>query len=159
MAELESILARLVFRQVTFVIIGGYAAVAHGCTLLTMDVDICCDLECGNLMKIQAAVGDLHPVHRMTAQRLPLKLTTETCAGLRNLYLDTDLGQLDCIGHVKGIGDFQQVLELSEEIELPSGRCKVLTLDGIIQAKEALDRPRDHEAVLQLKAIRERRSR
>ncbi len=159
MAELETILARLISHQVAFVIIGGYAAVAHGCTLLTVDIDICCDLESGNLMKIQAAVGDLHPAHRMTSQRLPLHLTAETCTGLRNLYLDTDLGQLDCIGHVKGIGDFPQVLELSEEIELPFGRCRVLTLDGVIQSKEALDRPRDRETVLQLKAIRERRFR
>jgi hypothetical protein len=108
----------------------------------------------GRIVRFVSAV-----IWSVTSQRLPLQLTPETCAGLWNLYLDTDLGQLDCIGHVKGIGDFQQALELSEEIELPFGRCRVLTLNGIIQEKEALDRPRDHEAVLQLKAIRERRSR
>jgi hypothetical protein len=33
--------------------------------------------------------------------------------------------------------------------------CHLLSLDALIRAKEALGRPRDQQAVLQLKAIRE----
>lgn len=156
MADLESILSRLVRHDVSFVIVGGYAAVAHGCTLVTMDVDICCDMTPANLMKLQGALADIHPTHRMTPDALALELTEEKAADIKNLYLRTDEGQVDCIGEVKGLGGYRDVLEHSEEIDLPFGKCRILTLDGIIRAKKAMDRPRDHETVLQLESIRER---
>ncbi len=156
MHELKSLLERLIRHQVDFVVVGGYAAVAHGSTLVTMDVDVCCDFTVENLLKLQDAICDLRPVHRMTPKRLPLALTARSCKGLKNLYLDTDEGQLDCLGAVLGIGDFPEVKRRSVEIELPFGRCLLLSLDALIEAKEAMGRPRDKESVLQLKAIRER---
>ena len=156
MPDLENILSRLVKHDVKFVIVGGYAAAAHGCTLVTMDADICCDMSVANLTRLQEALADIGPVHRMTPQRAPLALTREKAKGIKNLYLHTDEGQLDCLGEVKGIGDYEEVLRQSEEVELPSGKCRVLTLDGIIRAKKAMDRPRDRETVLQLEAVRER---
>ena len=156
MRDLNSLLERLVRHQVDFVVVGGYAAVAHGSTLVTMDVDICCDFSAGNILRLQDAVRDLHPVHRMTPKRLPLALTARSCEGLKNLYLDTDDGQLDCLGAVMGIGDFSEVKRRSVEIELPFGRCRILTLDALIEAKKAMGRPRDEETVLQLTAIAER---
>ena len=39
--------------------IGGFAAVAHGVTLLTQDVDVCCRLGVDNLLRIQRALADL----------------------------------------------------------------------------------------------------
>lgn len=155
MDDLSSLLARLIQNQVDFVIVGGYAAVAHGCSLVTMDVDICCDFSAPNLMRLQHALADAHPIHRLTPQRLPLNLIPETCSGLKNLYLDTDLGQLDCLNSVLGIGAFSIVRQRSVVIDLPWGPCRILSLDALIEAKQALDRPRDQEAVLQLSAIRE----
>lgn len=94
----------------------------------------------------------------MTPQRLPLALTPSSCPGLKNLYLDTDHGQLDCLGTVLGIGDFPEVKRRSVEVELPFGRCRILALDALIEAKTAMGRPRDREAVLQLSAIREQQA-
>lgn len=158
MRDLEGLLARLIRNGVDFVIVGGFAAVAHGVTLLTQDIDICCDFSPANLMKLQQAVADLHPVHRMTPARIPLQLTPASCAGLKNLYLDTDLGQLDCLGRIAGVGGFREVLDASVEIELGDGRCRILSLDALIRAKDAMSRPRDREAADQLRAIRSRRS-
>ena len=159
MRDLNSLLERLVRHQVDFVVVGGYAAVAHGSTLVTMDVDICCDFTARNLLKLQDAVHDLSPVHRMTPKRQPLVLTARSCRGLKNLYLDTDDGQLDCLGSVLGVGDFAEVKRRSVEIELPFGRCRLLAIDALIEAKEAMGRPHDKESVLQLKAIQERQAR
>jgi hypothetical protein len=159
MHDLNSLLARLIRHEVDFVIVGGYAAVAHGSTLVTMDVDICCDFSPANLLRLQAALRDLHPVHRMTPKRLPLVLTARSCASLKNLYLDTDGGQLDCLSAVLGIGDFNAVKRRSVEIGLPFGHCHLLAIDALIEAKEAMGRPRDKESVLQLKALRERQTR
>jgi len=54
------------------------------------------------------------------------------------------------------VGDFAEVKRHSVEIQLPAGACRVLSLDALIRSKEAMGRPRDREALLQLKAIRER---
>ena len=102
MADFESLLKRLIQHHVDFVIVGGYAAVAHGISYLTQDIDVCCSFEPANLLRLQQALADLHPVHRMTPQRIPLELTLESCQNLKNLYLDTDLGQLDCLGSISG---------------------------------------------------------
>ena len=61
-------------------------------------------------------------------------------------------------GNVKGIGSIAAVEKASEEVETQAGTCRILTLDGIIAAKRAMNRDRDRQAVLQLEAIRERRA-
>jgi predicted nucleotidyltransferase len=154
MADFESLLTRLSERHVDFVIVGGFAAMAHGSSLLTQDVDICCRFAPDNLMRLQEALADLHPVHRMTPNRLPLRLTSEICEGLKDLYIETDLGQLDCLGEVAGAGDFEQVKAHSVEIQLGTVTCRVLSLDALIAAKAAMGRPRDREVVRQLRAIK-----
>ena len=156
MANFENLLARLIEHRVESVLIGDFAATAYGSTLLTQDLDVCLRFSPDNLMRLQEALADLHPVHRMMPQRLPLRLTPETCRDLEDLYLDTDLGQLDCLGTIQGVGDFDQVEEHSVQVNLPAGLCHTLSLDALIQSKETMGRPRDRESVLQLKAIRVR---
>ena len=156
MPDLESLLNRLIQREVEFVLVGGFAAVAHGVSLPTQDIDVCCRFTAENLLKLQEAIADLHPVHRMVPSRPPLQLTVETCAGLRNLYLDTDWGQLDCLGEILGLGPYEEVAAHSISVELARGRCRILTIDALIRAKDAMGRQRDREAALQLRAIRER---
>jgi hypothetical protein len=156
LSNLEALLKRLLDQHVEFVIVGGYAVMAHGVPLLTQDVDICCRFNADNLLRLQAAVADLHPAHRMTPQKLPLTLTRESCAGLKNLYLRTDLGVIDCLGEVSGLGDFDAVLRESVTLQLDMGDCRVLSLDALIRAKEAMNRPRDREAIIELRAIKAR---
>lgn len=147
------LLERLVRAEVQFVLIGGYACIVHGGTLTTEDIDICCDFTPENLLCLQRAVNDLNPVHRMTPKRIPLSLTAENCQNLKNLYLDTDLGQLDCISEVKGLGNFDQVNQMCQTIEAEGIQLKVLNRDALIQSKKTMGRPRDHEAIRQLEAI------
>jgi len=40
--DLESLLGRLIRGDVEFVVVGGFAAVAHGASLLTQDLEVCC---------------------------------------------------------------------------------------------------------------------
>src|SRR5580692_11301348 len=108
MQNLSELTKRLITAQVEFVLVGGFAAVAHGVTLVTRDVDICCRFGESNLMRIQSAFADLHPVHRSRPD-LPLQLSPEQCSMLKNLYLKTDLGVVDCLGEVLGIGNYEEV--------------------------------------------------
>ena len=155
MQDLSELTRRLVEAQVEFVLIGGFAAVAHGATLVTRDVDICCRFSEANLMRIQTAFADLHPAHRSRPD-LPLALTPEQCTRLNSLYLKTDLGIVDCLGEVLGVGDFEAVLHQSVELELPFGNCKILSLEALISSKEAMNREHDWITVRQLREIKRR---
>ena len=156
MPELESLLDRLIQGRVQFSVVGGFAAMAHGVTLLTQDIDICLQLTKENLFRLQEALAGLEPVHRMTPQRLPLQITEENASVIKNLYLDTVFGQLDCLGEVKGLGDFDVVLSFSQQVNLAYGQCWLLGIDGLIRAKEAMGRPHDQLTILQLRAIQRR---
>ena len=148
------LLSKLNRCQVRFVVIGGFAGVAHGATAVTQDIDICCEFTSENLLRLQEALAEFHPVHRMTPGRVKLQLTEQNCKDYKNLYLDTDLGQLDCIGYVKGVGDFEKCWQASRMVEAEHERFHVLTIEALIQAKKAMNRPRDKETVIQLEAIR-----
>lgn len=157
MNNLATMLATLTQGDVEFVLVGGYAAVTHGVSLVTQDVDICCRFSKENLLRLQTTLAGLHPRHRMTPQKLPLELSDELCARLKNLYLETDLCVLACLSAVAGVGEFDAVLAHSVAVAFPGGKFRVLDLDGLINAKEAMNRPHDRLTVTQLRAIRERR--
>ena len=157
MQNLSELVRRLIASQVEFVLVGGFAAVAHGVTLVTRDIDVCCRFSVPNLMRIQKAFADLHPSHRSRPD-LPLELTPEQCANLKNLYVNTDLGIVDCLGEVLGVGGFDEVAKQSVEIELPSGNCRVLDIDALIRAKVAMNRDHDRITVKQLREIKNRTS-
>ncbi len=154
MSDLLSLLRRLSQAGIEFVIVGGFAGIVHGCTYVTQDIDICCAFAPDRLLALQKALAEVHPVHRMTPGRKPLELTGESAGLFSNLYLDTDLGRLDCLSTVEGLGDFAQVKAASEPVEVEGMCLSVLTLDALIRTRQALNRPRDREALKQLQALR-----
>ena len=152
----QALLTRLRQNGVEFVIIGGVCCVYYGVPIATFGLDICCPFEEQTLYRIQAAVRDLHPYHRLAANKLALELSADLCSRLKNLYLQTDLGKLDCLGEVAGIGGFEEVLRRSVSGKLPFGEFKFLTLDALIDGKEAAGREGDLAALRHLRPIRER---
>jgi hypothetical protein len=102
-------------------------------------------------------VKDLNPHHRLTANKLPLELTDELCGRLKNLYLSTDLGILDCLSEVAGVGSYEQVLQRSVLRSTSYGEFHILDLDALIAAKLAVGREKDLDAVKLLVAIKEKK--
>jgi hypothetical protein len=156
MEHLTEILKCLHDTKVEFSLIGGLASRHYGVTLVTEDLDICTRFTPENLRRIESAVKNFHPRHRLTANKLPLELTDELCVRLKNIYLTTDLGILDCLSEVAGVGDYDAVLKKSVLKNFPFGQCYVLGIDALIDAKKAVGRPHDLAAVAQLLAIKER---
>lgn len=152
----KALLLRLKEQQVEFVIIGGVCGVLHGASLVTFDLDICCRFSRENLLKIENAVKDLHPRHRLTANKLPLELTNELCDSLKNIYLNTDLGVLDCLSLVAGVGDYDQALQQSIPHNMSYGEFRILSIDALIAAKFAAARQKDLDAIKLLRAIKEK---
>jgi hypothetical protein len=156
MDHLTQILELLNREQVEYVLVGGLAGVFHGVPLVTRDVDVCLPLTEQNLVRLERALNGLHPVHRQTPQRLPFSVGADFPRGLKNLYLRTDLGVLDCLGEILGVGNYDAVRRRSVVVDLPVGPCRILDLSALIDAKSALDRTQDRLALIHLRKIQER---
>lgn len=70
--------------------------------------------------------------------------------GWKNIYLDTSAGVLDCLGDIKGLGDFAECKTRSLEVDLGGFTIRVLTREALIAAKKAMGRPKDLQTVAQL---------
>lgn len=127
----------------------------YGCTYVTQDLDICCEFSTNNLKKLYDALKDLNPVHRMTPNKKAFVFDEQTGKDFNNLYLNTDHGQLDCLGVVSGIGDYPHVFKASREIEVEGQIFRILTIDALIAAKSSLNRPHDRFAIEQLRKVKE----
>jgi hypothetical protein len=156
MASTLDLLKILTSHEVEFVVVGGVAGVLHGSRLVTQDVDICAPLAPENLARIQAALASLHPRFRVTSENRPLPADPAALSGFRNLYLITDLGQLDILSEITGIGSYKEVASHSIAVDLAGASCRVLDLETLLRAKRALNLPKDRHAIVELEAIRER---
>ena len=153
MSLFENILRRLLAHGVEFVVIGGYAAVIHGGVDVTRDLDVCALFTEENLLKLQTALAEIHPHHRLTLHVAPLELIPGQCERWRNLYLKTDEGIFDCLGEVLGIGGYSQVLARSEITATSFGNFRVLDIPSLIEAKVAIGRPHDLRTAVQLRCV------
>jgi hypothetical protein len=154
--ELNLLLQRLCDADIDFVIVGGFAAMLHGSALLTRDLDVCAVLTAENVAKLRDTLGDLNPVHRFTPQKLSFLDNPEPGVAMNNLYLRTEWGAVDILGSILGVGDFERIRSASMEIELFGRHCRVISLEDLIRAKEALGRDKDLLAVKELRAIEQK---
>lgn len=158
MHNLHQLLQRLADAQFEFVVIGGYAGVLHGSSLVTNDLDICAVLSPENIAKLRVVLADLRPVHRMTHKKLSFLDVPAAGTSLVNLYLETDAGVLDVLSTIPGVGDYTRLRQSATEFPLFGRRCAVISLADLIAAKEALGREKDLLAVKELRAIAARRA-
>lgn len=153
MADLKQLLERLSDAEIEFVIVGGFAAVLHGSTLVTRDLDVCTLLTDVTVEKLRRILADLAPVHRVSGGRLSFLTNPDRGIELKNLYLETDAGAIDFLTSITGVGDFQRVRSGAIEVELFGRRCLVMSLPDLIAAKRALGRGKDQLAAQELEAI------
>jgi predicted nucleotidyltransferase len=155
-SDINRLLQRLCDAEIDFVIVGGFAAMLHGSSLLTRDLDVCAVLTRENVARLREILRDLHPEHRLSSPKLSFLDNPDPNVDVMNLYLRTDFGPVDFLGSIKGVGDFVSVRANAIEVELFGRRCHVMALDDLIRAKEAIGRDKDVQAVIQLRAIREK---
>lgn len=154
-ADFEGLLESLSGGGIPFVLVGGYSAMLHGSSLMTRDVDVVCPFDSQTLERLAAQLGPVHPVHRFSPATPALTVDEVRNNRWRNLYLKTDLGVLDCLSEVKGIGDYQACLSRSVPVNLGSFKIRSLSLDALIEAKRAMGRPRDLFTADELELIKE----
>lgn len=145
----------LVEADVAFVVIGGVALRSHGSAYLTQDLDICYSRAKENLQKIAKALAPFSPRPRGFPDELPFVWDWTTLQNGTNFTFKTTLCDIDLLGEVPGVGDFIEVLANSIEIDLDGFQVKVLSIDGLIKAKETAGRPKDQAGLAELYALRE----
>jgi len=151
------------------VVIGGIAAVALGVPLTTFDVDVCYDPDPANIERLISALRAVSarlPVARMSdeeARALPFQIETRTFRDNEMLTLRTDVGTLDLLKIVPGVGDYSAVGAASVEAAVFGIRFLALDLPALVANKRAAARARDIaalpliEATLRARELEEKR--
>src|SRR5215471_7816823 len=109
---------------VSFVIVGGFAVVARGVVQLTWDLDICYERTPDNLKRLAVALTPYHPRLRAAPEDVPFVLDERTLAQGMNFTLHTDLGDIDLIGELSGVGQFSDVAHDAIWLPLFGGSCR-----------------------------------
>jgi predicted nucleotidyltransferase len=157
--RLAEILRGLHEAGVDCVVVGGLAATVHGSARITADVDVCYDPSPENRARLAKLLADWHAYLRGVERGLPFTMDARTLRDSPVLTLVTDLGDLDVMDRVAGVGEFAAVRAASVEADLAGVPARVLALDALIAAKRAAGRRKDLEALLELEALREERRR
>ena len=155
MQSLSDLLKVLMDSKIEFVLIGGYASVVYGSTMVTRDLDICALVTPEQIEKLRQCLKDFHPKHRMTPKKLSFLDHPEDTAGTKNIYLETDLGVLDVISQVTGVGEYGRIALKAVEIQIYGKKCKVISLEDLIASKLAMGRDKDKAVVRELKIIKD----
>jgi len=149
-SDVEAIVKLLTSKKVQFVIIGGQAMRALGSAHLTEDTDICYQRTAANLAALVAALAPIHPCLRGVPAGQPFRFDVPTVEAGLNFTLDTDYGELDLLGEVSGVGNYDQVLAQSVEQTTYGVSVRILSVDGLIAAKKAAGRNKDQSHLLEL---------
>jgi len=153
--EIEPALKTLTENEVEFIIVGGVAITAHGSAYLTQDLDFCYSRARKNLKAIVSALSPYNPKPRGFPPNLPYIFDETTLQNGTNFTFRTDLGDIDLLGEVAGVGGYDAVNQESEIKSLLGFEVKVLTVEGLIKAKRAAGRTKDLLVLPELEALRE----
>ena len=158
MAWNHELLNRLNEAGVRYVVVGGVAAIAHGSARLTEDLDICAPLDHENVVRIVRALAGAHPLWRMRPDLPEITEDNPMLSGLKNFYVRSDLGPLDVLGELPGVGTYDDAAARSIPLTFRGISCRVVDLDALIAAKSFANRPKDQPALRELEVIRRERA-
>lgn len=160
MQSLDEIIKRplrlLAQHEVAIIVIGGVAASLYGSAQFTHDLDVCYARTSSNLERLAIALQSIHARLRGAPENIPFILDAETLRKGLNFTFTTDIGTLDLLGEVRGVGFYEDVLAESVTYELFGYKFPVIDIGKLIIAKRAAGRPKDLIVIPELEAIQER---
>ena len=153
----EEILVALVNGGIRFVVIGGVAGTIQGSARFTNDIDICYDSAPDNIVRLAARLATWNAYLRGVERGLPFVMDARAFSITPVMTLTTDLGDIDVMDLVPGVGRYADAVKGSELIEIGNVEFRSLSLDALIASKRAVRRPKDVEQLIELEALRELR--
>jgi hypothetical protein len=148
MTDFERLLRSLSEGGVEFIVVGGLAAVAHGGSRLTQDVDVVYSRAEANVERLVSALASFHPYLRGAPPGLPFEWSTATVQRGLNFTLTTTVGDIDLLGEITGGAATQEFF---------GAACHCLDLPWLVRVKRAAGRPKDLEAIAELEALLQER--
>jgi predicted nucleotidyltransferase len=155
MLDIEREIKLLAENSIDFVIIGGVAARAHGSSHETSDLYVCYARDPANLDKLAKALLSVHAILRGAPKGIPFLLDAETLRRGLNFTFETDIGALDLLGEVRGVGQYHECVENCVHSVMFGLRVNVLSLENLILAKRTAGRTKDLMMLPELEAILE----
>ena len=107
---------------------------------------------------VPALVGCTHPRWRMRPDLPVITPDNPNLIGLKNLYLRTDLGQLDVLGEVPEVCTYDQLASRAVEMDFAGIRCRVIDIDTLIAAKRQAGRPHDLRTIAYLNEVKKKQN-
>ena len=153
--EVRNQLELLAQHTVKCVIIGGVAAVYYGSSEVTHDLDVCYARDRQNMEKLVIALKSVNARLRGAPRDVPFILDADSLRKGLNFTFDTDIGSLDLLGEIRGVGGFNDVIEDSERAEMFGHEFFMISLKKLIEAKRIAGRSKDLRVLPELEAIYE----
>lgn len=154
--------------QVEYLIVGGIGAQLHGALRPTFDFDSLPATSRDNLGRLAAAMRELHAYLRVgglsdeEAQALPTQVDADSLARMDISTWRTDAGDFDVLTAIPtrtgGRAFYAELATRAERVDVDGVMVHVAALADIISSKEWADRPKDREALDELRRLRDDRS-
>lgn len=155
-ADFSNLLRKLSEADVKFIVIGGMAMVSHGSAFVTADLDVCYEWSISNCEAVARALAPLDPHLRGAPRELPFRLDAPTLKAGLNFTLETNAGDIDLIGEVRGMGGYEDLLAGSVEYDLYGLPVRIMGIDDLIRAKKDADRDKDRIHLRELRELKKR---
>ena len=150
--------------QVEYLLVGGIGAQMHGATRPTRDFDSLAATSQENLDRLASAMRELNArlrVDGMTdeeSRSLPLPIDAESLARMDISTWRTDAGDLDVLTAIPtregGRASYEELVTRAERVQIGGVVVSVAGLEDIIASKEWANRPKDREALVELRELR-----
>jgi len=147
-ASILQLWTNLAKRNVSYIMIGGFAVNIHGFSRFTADVDILIEDSLENRKKFRAALKDAE------IGDFELLETMEFIPGFTTILLDNGM-ELDIFTKISGFeeSDFKVLFEQAVEMKIDTFTVKFLHLNHLIHTKQNSNRPKDVIDIEELKKI------
>lgn len=146
-ADYGQVIRSLSKHGVEFVILGASAAIAQGAPIGTIDLDLGYHRTRDNIKRLVAALKPFHPRLRGVDESTPFRFGVETIRRGCNFTFLTDAGDLDILGHITGLGDYDAMTANALALRMFGCSVLVMDLEDVIRSKRAAGRAKD-KAVL-----------
>jgi predicted nucleotidyltransferase len=152
--DAANIFRRLAARGVEFVVIGGIAAVLHGSSRNTFDLDLVFATDEANLAALGDVLTELGAQLRDVDDHVPFAPDAATLRRIEILTLSTTSGDLDLLRRPTGAPDYATLRARAERFDIGDVVVSVASIDDLIRMKTASNRPKDQVDLAELTQIR-----